>query len=406
MAQFEYDVFLSHASADKSTVRELAEQLNGDGLRVWFDEWEIQPGDSIPLSIERGLESSRTLLLIMSHAAFSSEWVTLERHTAQFSDPTNKTRRLIPLRLDNSEIKDSLKQLAYVDWRQQAESEYQRLLKCCRPPDKHDRWGRETVRNLRRILSSSQRSFAHLRDKEKFSFTDAEFTELVDDFPEYFRHQGIKPNRDGVRLATASELNSTRQRLEVTFNSVTAPYLNETDLMRMYRVGLRICNQTQLEPCASVVIQNLRCTTPKADTQRKVSQLQSVPLMIMGERGNPPATSHSIRLNKVEYFDFLKRHYRESFSDRLHVCHAVSVERFEPARHSRHSNNGIYDGAAYVRTPEDAIPARATIGLQQTWLTYRCTISAYGQVSQSDSAEFEFGVKDGQLWCRKVTTGD
>jgi len=38
---FEYDVFLSHASADKAAVRELAERLNGDGLRVWLDEWVI-----------------------------------------------------------------------------------------------------------------------------------------------------------------------------------------------------------------------------------------------------------------------------------------------------------------------------------------------------------------------------
>jgi hypothetical protein len=33
--QFEYDVFLSHASADKAAVRELAQRLKGDGLRVW-----------------------------------------------------------------------------------------------------------------------------------------------------------------------------------------------------------------------------------------------------------------------------------------------------------------------------------------------------------------------------------
>ena len=99
--QFEYDVFLSHASADKAAVRELAQRLKGDGLRVWLDEWVIQPGDSIPLAIEQGLESSRTLVLVMSQAAFDSEWVTLERHTALFRDPTNQQRRFIPLRLDD-----------------------------------------------------------------------------------------------------------------------------------------------------------------------------------------------------------------------------------------------------------------------------------------------------------------
>ncbi len=85
--QFEYEVFLSHATADKPAVRELAERMKGDGLRVWFDEWVIQPGDSIPLAIEQGLESSRTLVLVMSQPAYDFEWVTLERHTALFRDP-------------------------------------------------------------------------------------------------------------------------------------------------------------------------------------------------------------------------------------------------------------------------------------------------------------------------------
>jgi TIR domain len=55
--RFAYDVFLSHTSKDKPAVRELAERLKQDGLRVWLDEWVIQPGDSIPLKIEQGLET-------------------------------------------------------------------------------------------------------------------------------------------------------------------------------------------------------------------------------------------------------------------------------------------------------------------------------------------------------------
>jgi len=92
--QFAYDVFLSHNAKDKPAVRELAECLKQDGLRVWFDEWVIQPGDSIPLKIEQGLEQSRTLILVMSQNAFTSEWVTLERHTVLFRDPTNAERSI------------------------------------------------------------------------------------------------------------------------------------------------------------------------------------------------------------------------------------------------------------------------------------------------------------------------
>jgi hypothetical protein len=52
---FDYDVFLSHNQADKPRVCRLAEQLRTAGMRVWFDEWVIQPGDGIYLAIERGL---------------------------------------------------------------------------------------------------------------------------------------------------------------------------------------------------------------------------------------------------------------------------------------------------------------------------------------------------------------
>ena len=49
---FTYDVFLSHSSKDKAVVRAVAERLRADDLRVWFDEWELKPGDSIPAKIE------------------------------------------------------------------------------------------------------------------------------------------------------------------------------------------------------------------------------------------------------------------------------------------------------------------------------------------------------------------
>ncbi|MBE3119032.1 MAG: toll/interleukin-1 receptor domain-containing protein, partial [Candidatus Atribacteria bacterium] len=71
---FRYDVFLSHSSKDKEVVRALAERLRKDGLRVWFDEWEIKPRDSIPAKIEDGLEHSRVLVLCMSANAFGSDW--------------------------------------------------------------------------------------------------------------------------------------------------------------------------------------------------------------------------------------------------------------------------------------------------------------------------------------------
>ncbi len=129
---FTYDVFISHSAKDKPAVRELAERLRKEGLRVWFDEWEIKPGDAILLKIQEGLEQSRTLVLLMSQHALASEWATFEHHSVLFRDPTNQQRRFIPVRLDDAEIRDALKQFAYVDWRQRSEEQYARLLAACR----------------------------------------------------------------------------------------------------------------------------------------------------------------------------------------------------------------------------------------------------------------------------------
>src|SRR5687767_5491149 len=102
---FQYDVFLSHSSKDKAIVRPLAERLRKNGMKVWFDEWAIIPGDSFHAKVEEGLEHSRVLVLCMSANAFGSDWSLLEYQTFRFRDPLNKDRRFLPLRLDDATIK-------------------------------------------------------------------------------------------------------------------------------------------------------------------------------------------------------------------------------------------------------------------------------------------------------------
>ncbi|MGA2660542.1 MAG: toll/interleukin-1 receptor domain-containing protein [Verrucomicrobiota bacterium] len=46
---FTYDIFLSHGAKDKPVVRPLAGRLRADGLKVWFDEWELKPGVNLHL---------------------------------------------------------------------------------------------------------------------------------------------------------------------------------------------------------------------------------------------------------------------------------------------------------------------------------------------------------------------
>ena len=49
---FQYDVLISHSSKDKGVVRDLAQRLNKDGLRVWKGDeqglvrvWDVRSGE-------------------------------------------------------------------------------------------------------------------------------------------------------------------------------------------------------------------------------------------------------------------------------------------------------------------------------------------------------------------------
>src|SRR5687767_13894534 len=104
--QFLFDVFLGYSAKDRPVVRQIAELLSSEGLKVWFDEWILNPGDNVPAAIEEGLERTRVLVLCMSANAFGADWAQLEAATLRFRDPVNKQRRFIALRLDDAPLQD------------------------------------------------------------------------------------------------------------------------------------------------------------------------------------------------------------------------------------------------------------------------------------------------------------
>ena len=124
MSEFKYDVFISHSKKDKEVVRDLANRLKKDGLKVTWEEEDLQ--------------SSRTLILVMSKAAVAADWVKLERQTLLFRDSTHSRRRFIPILSEDCEIPDSIDQFAYMDWREPSHETYKKLLAACRTDEAVD----------------------------------------------------------------------------------------------------------------------------------------------------------------------------------------------------------------------------------------------------------------------------
>jgi len=60
------DVFLCHSSSDKDFARSLASDLKRSGLRVWFDEWAMRPGDSLYDKIQSGIKDAGWFVIVLS----------------------------------------------------------------------------------------------------------------------------------------------------------------------------------------------------------------------------------------------------------------------------------------------------------------------------------------------------
>lgn len=74
-----YDLFISHASEDKDEiVRPMATILERLSVRVWYDEFSLQLGDSLTASIDKGLRQSRYGLLVLSKAFLGKNWPDYE----------------------------------------------------------------------------------------------------------------------------------------------------------------------------------------------------------------------------------------------------------------------------------------------------------------------------------------
>ena len=77
--EIKYDLFISHASEDKDDfVRPLAEVLKSLDVRVWYDEFTLELGDSLRESIDRGLINSKYGAVVLSPSFFAKDWTQYE----------------------------------------------------------------------------------------------------------------------------------------------------------------------------------------------------------------------------------------------------------------------------------------------------------------------------------------
>lgn len=89
-------VYLAHASEDKARVRPIAEFLMAKGIEVWFDEWEIDPGDSLRQKMEEGLGAMTHFVVVLTEKSITKPWVAKEIDVGLVQQVGGKSR-FVPL---------------------------------------------------------------------------------------------------------------------------------------------------------------------------------------------------------------------------------------------------------------------------------------------------------------------
>jgi formylglycine-generating enzyme required for sulfatase activity len=99
-----FHVFLSHSSADKPAVEELACRLAKEGIQAWLDKWNLIPGDPWQAALEKALAESETCAVFVGPSGFGS-WQNEEMRAAidQRVRDSGRRFRVIPVLLPGAE---------------------------------------------------------------------------------------------------------------------------------------------------------------------------------------------------------------------------------------------------------------------------------------------------------------
>ena len=103
MSDIAYHVFLSYSGTDRDFVRQVAARLKQDGVRYWFDEERLPPGEPWQQAIEEALPACQSCAVFLN-ATGRGAWQEAEMRAA-LSEQAAHDRgfRVIPVLLPGAD---------------------------------------------------------------------------------------------------------------------------------------------------------------------------------------------------------------------------------------------------------------------------------------------------------------
>jgi hypothetical protein len=111
-----HDAFICHSSNDKRFARRVANDLESHGFKVWFDEFEMLPGDSLYEKIQNGIRTSAWFIIVLSPHSVESKWCKRELHNAMEEEFERNKVYVVPIYYKECVIPGFLKEKVWADF--------------------------------------------------------------------------------------------------------------------------------------------------------------------------------------------------------------------------------------------------------------------------------------------------
>ncbi len=107
-----YSAFISYSSQDEHFARRLHNDLQMNGVRVWFAPEDLKIGETIQDSIDRAIHVYDKLIIVLSQNSIDRAWVRHEFARAVEKENQRGKTVLFPIRLDDA-VFETTEQWAY-----------------------------------------------------------------------------------------------------------------------------------------------------------------------------------------------------------------------------------------------------------------------------------------------------
>jgi len=128
-----HTVFISYSSKDRESAERLATDLRASGAGVWFDQWEINVGDSITQKINDGIHDNDYLAVVLSPASVASPWVRKELNAAMMKELNRRSVVVLPILYRDCKIPALIADKHYADFRKSYQAGFSEVVRVLAP---------------------------------------------------------------------------------------------------------------------------------------------------------------------------------------------------------------------------------------------------------------------------------